>query len=137
VGTRVCKSGVCDTKDNTCGFKPGDGPCSSEGQCRQGTCDLTARICSPKGCATDAECPDGHYCKSGGSCAPKLPDGQACDAGDHQCKSGSCDSKGCSGFVASGNGLICAATPGGSGGDGAFGLIGLMLAAAGLARRRR
>ena len=137
VGTRVCKSGVCDTKDNTCGFKPCDGPCSSEGQCRQGTCDLTARICSPKGCATDAECPDGHYCKSGGSCAPKLPDGQACDAGDHQCKSGSCDSKVCSGFVASGNGLICAATPGGSGGDGAFGLIGLMLAAAGLARRRR
>jgi MYXO-CTERM domain-containing protein len=137
VGARVCVSGVCDPKDDTCGLLPTDGPCTADAMCRQGTCDLTTMTCSSKGCTKDADCPSGDFCKSDGTCTPKLPNGKPCDA-PSQCISATCEDKLCSALSPSGNGLLCAATPaGGDAGDGAFGLVGLMLAAAGLARRRR
>ena len=52
--------------------------------------------------------------------------------------SNDCSNGVCSGVIGSGNGLVCAAgRPGGSGGDAPAGVLGLMLAAAALARRRR
>jgi MYXO-CTERM domain-containing protein len=103
-----------------------------------GTCDPATMTCSSIGCTKDTDCPAADFCKSDGTCTPKLPNGKACDASS-QCQSDLCQDKVCNGLVASGNGLICAVTggAGSSGDDGAFGVLGLMLAAAGLARRRR
>ena len=138
----VCRTGACDGKDHKCGLLPADGPCTSSAVCRTGTCDVTTQTCSkptgPGGCKVDHDCPSGDFCKSDGVCTPKLPDGAAC-SGAAQCKSGACNDKKCDGLSPSGNGLLCAASPGSASsgdGDGAA-LFGLMLAAAGVARRRR
>jgi MYXO-CTERM domain-containing protein len=130
----VCRSGACDATDHKCGLLPGDGPCSSDAVCRAGTCDALKQTCS-SGCMSDSDCPANDFCKSDGSCAPKLPDGAACTA-ENQCKSGACDDHKCDGLIPSGSGLSCAAAPA-TGGDGGMALVGLMLAAAGLSRRRR
>jgi MYXO-CTERM domain-containing protein len=159
VGTRVCLSGVCDTKDNTCGYANGDGPCSSNAQCRNDTCDPTTMTCmqpsmsassssgSMGNCITDSDCPSNDYCKGGnagtggnsgaggGNCTPKLGIGQSCTR-PTECQSGDCTANVCSDTTGSGNGVICAASPRGDSSGGAAGLFGLVLAAAGLARRR-
>ena len=140
----VCRSGACDGKDMKCGLLPADGPCTSDAVCRTGTCIVTTQLCSPvigpSGCKTDSDCKEGNFCKSDGTCSPKLPDGATC-SGATQCKSGACDSQKCDGLIASGAGLLCAASPGsgspGSGDGTGAALLGLMLATAGLARRRR
>ncbi len=63
VGALVCASGVCDTIDNTCGYKTGRGPCT----------DLTAHLCRSGICAEDVglcvECEeDGQCAGATGSC---------------------------------------------------------------------
>jgi hypothetical protein len=138
VGSRVCKSGVCDPADDECGLAPNDGPCAADGECRNGDCDTTKQKCAggPVPCAADTGCAAGDFCEAG-SCVPKLPVGAACDRSS-QCQTAACDDQVCNGVVGSGNGLICAARPtGGPDGDGSVALLGLMLAAAGMARRRR
>src|SRR6185295_8836761 len=129
--------GVCDPADDKCGLAPGDGPCTGKGECRNDECDTTTQKCAgtPVTCTTDAGCPAGDFCKAG-TCVPKLPVGAACDRGA-ECQTLECDAHVCNGVVSSGNGLICAARPaGGPEGDGSAALFGLVLAAAGLARRR-
>jgi hypothetical protein len=62
-GTVVCKSGVCDTKDNKCGYANGDGPCTAT----DGTTDCRSTFCATTGpngglcvaCTTSSECPAG------------------------------------------------------------------------------
>ena len=44
LGGRACVSGVCDTNDNLCGFKSGDGPCTGANG---------ATVCRSTICATD------------------------------------------------------------------------------------
>ena len=148
VGARVCVSGVCDTKDNTCGYANGDGPCSDNGQCRDNTCDSMTMTCmmssssssssssgSTGNCVTDADCTSGDFCQND-NCVPKLGIGQACTR-PTQCQSADCTGNVCSDTIGSGNGVICSASPGrSSSSGGTAGLFGLMLAAAGLARRR-
>ncbi len=112
VGARVCQSGVCDPASDRCGSAA---------------------------CTKDSDCPSGDYCRSDGTCVTKVSEGGACD-GSNQCVDGDCQDEVCQGLIASGNGLFCAAARVGAGSQGeggAFGLVGLMLAAAGLARRRR
>jgi MYXO-CTERM domain-containing protein len=74
-GTLVCTSGVCDTKDNECGYANGDGPCTtSDGTivCRSGACS-TNGTCEPAGgCNTNADCTD-----------PATPD---CNTTTHTCQ---------------------------------------------------
>jgi MYXO-CTERM domain-containing protein len=139
VGARVCKSGACDTKDDTCGLLPGDGPCDTDSQCRSSTCDVATHKCAPQlptGCTSDAQCGANDYCKAG-ACTPKQPVGALCDA-PNQCQSNMCESNKCDDVIASGNGLACAVqNAGSSDDDGAFAALGLAIAAAGLARRRR
>jgi hypothetical protein len=137
-GATVCRSGVCDA-DGKCGLADGDGPCTSSDVCRGGTCDLVKNVCGKPatGCTKDADCPEADFCATDGTCKPKLPDGKAC-TGSNQCQSDACNNKVCDSLQAAGNGLICAARPGGDGSGGAgVALLGLMFAAAGLARRRR
>ncbi len=138
VGTRVCVSGVCDTKDNTCGYANGDGPCTNASQCRSDTCAGTSMTCVPTGCSNDSECPTGDWCNTmTAACLPKLPSGSDCSAAD-QCISGACDNGACDGIVASGNGVLCSASPAQGQGDGSgLAAFGLALAAAALTRRRR
>ena len=67
-------SGVCDTKDNECGYANGDGPCTAANGdvvCRSGTCSANG-TCEPAGgCNVDADCTNA-----------SLP---VCDTGTHQC----------------------------------------------------
>jgi MYXO-CTERM domain-containing protein len=75
----VCASGVCDTKDNECGYADGDGPCTSSSGatvCRSGTCSTTG-VCEPSGgCENDADCTGGNWCdESTSTCTPKLANG--------------------------------------------------------------
>jgi hypothetical protein len=136
VGMRVCESGVCDPKDNTCGLANGDGPCTVGEQCRNLSCDTMTMTCQAPPCTSNADCPAGDYCKGDGTCAPKLPDGSACTT-PAQCSSNACLDNQCGGPVVASGGAFCAARPQpGAGGD-AVAAFGLMLAAAALSRRRR
>jgi hypothetical protein len=137
VGMRVCLSGVCDPADNTCGLADGDGPCASNADCRDGSCDPTTRTCTPPpSCTKDEDCKAGDFCKMG-ACLPQLPSGAACTAAT-QCQSGACEDGVCNDIVGVGSGLCATQAPGGGGGaGGGAALAGLLLAACGLARRRR
>jgi hypothetical protein len=78
-GALVCVSGVCDTKDDECGYADGDGPCTASSGatvCRSGTCSLTG-VCEPSGgCAIDADCTGGDWCdESTATCSAKLANG--------------------------------------------------------------
>ena len=78
-GALVCASGVCDTKDNECGFANGDGPCTTvDGPvvCRSGACSLSG-VCEPAGgCASDSDCSGGTWCdETTATCTAKLPNG--------------------------------------------------------------
>jgi hypothetical protein len=163
VGARVCVSGVCDPKDDSCGLDNGDKTCTTDAACRNGacetsdktcgwldghacttdavcrtsTCDTTKGVCGAQGCTKDADCQTTEFCAADGACKPKLPDGDPC-AANNQCQSAACHSKVCDGILAQGNGVACAARPSGSDGQGTGAVIfGVMLAMAGLARRRR
>ena len=110
VAERVCVSGACFTRDNTCGTPA---------------------------CTTDGDCTDGTFCSSDEVCTPTLPVGGACNRAA-QCQNADCAGGVCTGIVSSGNGLICAVrAPGGEGGAGSAGLLGLMVALAGVAAARR
>jgi hypothetical protein len=84
VGTAVCLSGVCDTKDNECGYANGDGPCTPGAGgnggtvCRSTACSVTD-VCMPLGgCDVDADCTGGDWCdESTNTCTPQLANGQA------------------------------------------------------------
>ena len=78
-GALVCQSGVCDTKDNECGYANGDGPCTATNGsivCRSGSCS-PGGVCEPAGgCVTDADCTGGKWCdESTSTCTAKLPNG--------------------------------------------------------------
>jgi MYXO-CTERM domain-containing protein len=79
----VCQSGVCDTKDNKCGYANGDGPCSSTSAmtvCRSGACS-TNGTCEPMGgCNVDGDCP-GQTCNTTTHTCQALPEAGAPDAG--------------------------------------------------------
>ena len=76
LGTRACTAGVCDTNDNLCGYKNGDGPCtgsSGAAICRSAVCAVTgpnAGLCEQ--CGASADCASG----------------QICDAATNTCRSG-------------------------------------------------
>jgi len=78
VGTAVCASGVCDTKDALCGFANGDGPCVAGAApvCRSGECSV-AQVCEPTGgCEADADCTAGMWCdESTTTCTAQLLNG--------------------------------------------------------------
>jgi hypothetical protein len=81
VGPVVCASGVCDTKDNQCGFGDGDGPCTDANGaiiCRSGTCTASG-VCEPAGgCLVDSDCSANQFCNTQSkTCAGKIPNGTA------------------------------------------------------------
>ncbi len=137
----VCRSGACDAADGLCGLQPGNGPCAADTVCRVTVCDAEAGLCAAL-CLADSECPQDAFCKSDGECVSKLTDGSTCDAAN-QCLSAACDSGVCAPqdhTIPVGSGLFCAlrpATPGAPSQDRAVLLLGLLLGAAGLARRLR
>jgi MYXO-CTERM domain-containing protein len=74
--TLVCVSGVCDTKDNDCGYANGDGPCTmatGATVCRSGACSASG-VCEPSGgCESDADCTGGKWCdETTNVCTAKL-----------------------------------------------------------------
>jgi uncharacterized repeat protein (TIGR01451 family) len=161
VGARVCLSTVCDSKDNTCGFEVGDGPCTSTAECDKGTCQASTKTCqliappvdagvdsgtdsgsdaghdAGEGCKKDDDCTSGNYCTSAHACAPTLPEGATCTLSS-QCQSDLCNAGICSVVISSGNGVACSVQePGRSGESSGAGVFGLGLAFAGVAARRR
>lgn len=138
VALRVCRSGVCDPKDDTCGLATSDGPCAVDGDCREGTCDAATKTCAlPKGtCSSDADC-QGGFCKAG-ACAAKLGDGSACDSAA-QCSSGTCQQNACGSPPSTDSGGGCAISGRGGHDDAPLTalVLALGLALAGRARRRR
>ncbi len=74
LGGRACVSGVCDTNDNLCGYKNGDGPCTdSNGSvvCRSQTCATSgpnAGLCE--------------QCTDNTACSGNKP---ICDAATNEC----------------------------------------------------
>jgi uncharacterized repeat protein (TIGR01451 family) len=81
VGSAVCQAGVCDTADNACGYKNGDGPCTAANGatvCRSGSCGATGVCAAPSGCTIDADCAATQFCDTAAkSCTPKLANGTA------------------------------------------------------------
>jgi hypothetical protein len=144
VGARVCQSGVCDPKDNECGYATGDGPCASASQCRSGKCDKA--ICIE--CTSDDECGAGRMCSPAGACVSRLPDGQPCATASqclsNACTGGICGASGGNGAAAGadsgrleGGGLSCATSGAISSSASTGALVGLGLLAAALGARRR
>jgi hypothetical protein len=101
-GTLVCTSGVCDPKDNECGYANGDGPCTvatGSTVCRSGDCS-TNGTCEPTGgCNVNGDCtspsdpvcnPTTHTCQPGG-------DGGTIDAGSNDSGAEDAGSDGSSG----------------------------------------
>ena len=97
----VCVSGVCDPKDNACGYANGDGPCTSAdggAVCRSTICATTGPnqgLCVA--CVMDAQCPVGTpICTPNNVCGNCLQDsdcgdavsGQVCDASTGLCAAG-------------------------------------------------
>ena len=81
VGTAICASAVCDTKDNACGLADGDGPCTvANGAtiCRAGVCGA-GNVCGPTpGCNADSDCSGGTWCnETSHTCTMKLTNGVA------------------------------------------------------------
>jgi MYXO-CTERM domain-containing protein len=76
-GTLTCTSGVCDTADNDCGYKNGDGPCSAGN---------ATKVCRSSVCDPDLKC---GYANGDGPCTPG-PTGD----GATICRSGFCGSNG-------------------------------------------
>jgi len=93
----VCVSGVCDTRDDECGFATGIGPCTTENAgsvCRSGRCagsgaakgtcvDCTSNAhCSGDTPVCDANTGSCVMCTSSESCQGKTP---ICDRGQSTC----------------------------------------------------
>jgi hypothetical protein len=81
VALSVCAAGVCDTKDNLCGYADGDGVCSdtnASSVCRNGVC-APAGVCgTPTGCVSDITCPAGQFCNTQSSiCTSRLQNGES------------------------------------------------------------
>lgn len=134
----VCRSGACDTADHVCGMLPGNGPCEANDVCRTTKCDVAAGLCAGL-CLADVECPQSAFCKDDGTCVSKLSDGSTCDT-SNQCASTACEAGFCAPkdhVIPIGSGLFCALGAGRTGDDTGVVVLGLLLAAAGLARRRR
>jgi MYXO-CTERM domain-containing protein len=155
VGERICISTVCDPKNNQCGFALGEGPCTSTAECDTGTCNPKTMTCAlpqgdagtdtgkdagkdaGSGCHADTDCKTGNYCAGNGACTPTQPTGQTCTL-SAECQSNDCFGGVCSTVVSSGSGLFCAMRePGSSHGSGSGGVLGLLLALAGVGYRRR
>lgn len=132
----VCRSKACDPNDGKCGLADESGPCASDVVCRSGSCNKDTRVCG-SGCTTDSDCADAEYCKSDGTCSLKRPDGDEC-SNANQCMSGACEDEICDSLVPSGSGIACAVrAPSGTTEGAGAAALGMMLAAAGLFRRRR
>ena len=80
-GPAACASGVCDTKDNTCGFAEGDGPCTQGNAsqvCRSGACSMNGTCLPMASCFVDGDCKASEYCDTPNkACASKLANGKA------------------------------------------------------------
>jgi hypothetical protein len=78
-GLLTCESGVCDTKDDLCGYADGDGPCNMANGiivCRSGACSANGTCLAAMTCNVDADCMNGNWCdESVHLCTPKLPNG--------------------------------------------------------------
>jgi len=136
VGSAVCQSAVCDPADDTCGFAPGNGPCTSADQCRMGGCNSDSQLCQT-GCTSNADCSSAEYCGSMGACLELLPVGAQCES-NAQCRTHDCSDKVCSSLVASGAGVACAVrTTGGSHRDSGAGFTLALIGAAAYLRRRK
>ena len=129
-GAAVCLTGVCDTKDNKCGYQNGDGPCASSNDCRSDKC-TPQMVCVA--CAANTDCASNETCDtSAGVCKPK-PGGD--DAGVPQVDSGAQPQD--DGSIA-GAGFSCAVSPASTSTQtSAFGIAGLAFAVGALARRRK
>ncbi len=135
-GASVCAGGVCDIKDNACGYADGTGTCSvvtGPAVCRSGQCSRNGTVCVPaqNGCALDTDCDAASWCDTSSfACVAKLPNDApipvvaghqpaltgVCNAvvGASICASAVCDATDHKCGYANGNGP-CAAQDGGAG----------------------
>ncbi|MGN6110446.1 MAG: MYXO-CTERM sorting domain-containing protein [Kofleriaceae bacterium] len=76
----VCVSGVCDTRDDQCGYADGGGTCTAANAdvvCRSGECSENGMCMPAGGCLVDADCSGGDWCNQQQRvCTPKLPNGE-------------------------------------------------------------
>ncbi|HMY56664.1 MAG TPA: hypothetical protein PK472_00320 [Pseudomonadota bacterium] len=96
----VCQSGVCDTKDNKCGYTNGIGPCTAANAgtiCRSGVCDPDLKCGYANGDGPCTAANGGTICRSG-VCDPDLKCGLTNNVGPCTaatattiCRSGVCD----------------------------------------------
>jgi hypothetical protein len=126
-GMLVCASGVCDSKDNRCGYANGDGQCNSGNGsmvCRSMACSMNG-VCEPAmGCNVDGDC--------------RNPHSPVCDQGSHTCSARAGGGNGGGSGTFFGGGFCSVAARGASGGEtlpAAMVLVLVLLAARG--RRRR
>ena len=96
----VCASGVCDTKDNKCGYANGDGPC---------TTGTGSTVCRSTACSVDGTCESLGGCNVNGDCP-----GSSCDTTTHACVATAADA----GLDAGGDGSAGGDSGGGSADSG-------------------
>lgn len=129
--TLVCSSGVCDARDDLCGYADGAGTCTLGDAltvCRSGSCSPNGGVCIPGGgCGVDADCVSTDFCDTSAfGCTSRLPNDVAiptigghvppltgaCTAsvGAAVCQSAACDADGRCGYANAGG--TCDATDG-------------------------
>jgi hypothetical protein len=78
-GALTCVSGVCDPRDNKCGFDNiGASACttaSAASVCRSGACSTTGQCRASSACLADGDCSTGWCSISTTTCKPRLPNG--------------------------------------------------------------
>ncbi len=136
----VCRSTVCDSADKKCGYANGDGPCTDGTQCRSDACDSKDQKCGyvvgDGPCDNDAECRTGTCDKVAKKCSNDNGTGGN-GGGSSSSASSSSGTGGAKPVIdASGNGILCSARPGSSGGAEGLVLLGAMAAIYGARRRR-
>ncbi len=82
VGAAVCTSGVCDTRDNLCGYDNGGASACTVNNaavvCRSGACGAASGQCVPAvgGCAVDGDCASDQFCNTPTlTCTAKVTNG--------------------------------------------------------------
>ena len=76
-GTLTCAAGVCDTRDNLCGFDVGGASAcaatTAAAVCRSGFCSTTGQCAVAGSCNTDGDCPTTAWCEiSSRTCKPDV-----------------------------------------------------------------
>lgn len=80
VGSAVCKAAICSVVDSLCGLRDGESGCTAANAatiCRSGFCSQGGTCIGANACVTDGDCKDGWCDMSAGKCKAPVPNGDS------------------------------------------------------------